>query len=166
MNWRISRGTPLWLRSQGVSRGFTLIEMTLVALVILIIATMALASMQRARGQALEVAAEKSLKAIAEAQELHYQRNGFFASEFSELTGTYLPSSYAASDAGGYFAKNYSLVFIEPGEVRLPYTSSVGTHSLYSHFTVVAEPFDTTLRTFTISNEGRVQSFPPSPIGF
>ncbi|MCG3152063.1 MAG: hypothetical protein GEEBNDBF_01351 [bacterium] len=147
-------------------RGFTLIEMTLVALVILIIATMALASMQRARGQALEVAAEKGLKAVAEGQELFYQRNGLYANNFSDLVGTYLPSSYSASDAAGSFAKNFSLIFIQPGEVRPPYTSATGTHSLYANFTVVAEPFDRTLRTFTITHEGRVQTFPPSSLGF
>lgn len=156
----------MYRRISGPQRGFTLIEMTLVALVILIIATMALASMQRARGQALEVAAEKALKAVAEAQELHYQRFGLYSRTFGALAGTFLPASYAASDAAGIFAKNYSLIFIGPGQVRPPYTSAVGTHSLYANFTVVAEPFDPTLRTFTITHEGRVQAFPPTGIGF
>ncbi|HYE79461.1 MAG TPA: type II secretion system protein [bacterium] len=156
----------MYLRTNRGSRGFTLIEMTLVALVVMIIATMALASMQRARGQALEVAAEKALKAIDEAQELYYQRNGFYAREFRDLTGTYLPSSYRTSDAAGIFAKNYSLIFIHPGEVVPPYTPATGSFSTFANFTVVAEPYDRKLRTFITSHEGRVQSFPPSGIGF
>ncbi|MBU1023703.1 prepilin-type N-terminal cleavage/methylation domain-containing protein, partial [bacterium] len=42
--------------------GFTLIEMILVALMVLILATMALASMRRAREASMETAAQKALK--------------------------------------------------------------------------------------------------------
>ena len=140
-------------------RGFTLIEMTLVALIILILASMALASMQRARGQALETAAQKALKSIDEAQELYYQRNGVYADEFNQLVDTFLPQSYNTGDQVGIFAQNYSLIFISPGEIFPPWTSATGSFSTFSNFTVVAVPFDPTLRTFITDYEGRVRVF-------
>ena len=137
--------------------GFTLIEMILVALIILILATMAIASMRRARGAGMETAAQKALKSLAEAEELYYQDNFRFADDWNLLLQRYLPRSYTPADRANGFIRSYSVVFQRVGQPILG-TGRIHTQSIYPNFTIYAVPITNqlALRTFRITQDGRV----------
>lgn len=133
--------------------GFTLIEMVLVATLIAILSTLAIASMTQARNKTYETGAATGLKEIASAQEMFYMDNGRYAMGFSALAKTYLPHSYSANAANNQFIKNYSLKFVQGGGggPRPPITNfSV------MNFTVYALPIDSRLKTFVITDSGGV----------
>jgi prepilin-type N-terminal cleavage/methylation domain-containing protein len=135
-------------------RGFTLLEMVLVATVIAILSTLAVASMSQARNKTYESGAAAGLKAIASAEEMYYTDNGRFALGFSALAVTYLPRAYRDDAAFNKFIKNYSLRFTKGGggDPRPPITD-------YSvpGYTVFAVPIDSRLKTFVITDGGAVE---------
>ena len=135
-------------------RGFTLIEMVLVATLIAILSTLAIASMSQARNKGFETGAATGLKAIASAQEIYYTDNGRYAYGFSALAVTYLPRVYTANAGNGQFIKNYSLTFLQSGSggPRPP----IENFSVMS-YTVFALPKDSRLKTFVITDAGAVQ---------
>jgi len=135
-------------------KGFTLIEMVLVATLIAILSTMAIASMTQARNKGYESGAAGGLKAIASAEEMYYIDNGRYAFGFSALAKTYLPRAYSTNAANNVFIKNYSLRFAQGGRggPRPPITN-------YSvqNYTVYALPLDPRLKTFVITDAGAVE---------
>jgi prepilin-type N-terminal cleavage/methylation domain-containing protein len=134
-------------------KGFTLIEMVLVATLIAILSTLAIASMSMARNKGYETGAAAGLKSIASAQEMYLMDNGRYAMGFSALARTYLPQSYPAGAENNVFIKNYSLRFIEGGGggPRPPITN----YSVQS-YTVFAMPIDLRLKAFVITDSGAV----------
>lgn len=144
--------------------GFTLIEMVLVALMVLILATMALASMRRAREAAFETAAQKALKSLAESQEMFYQDNYDFADDFSDLLQKYLPRTYTNADRANGFIRSYSVLFQQNGTPVLG-TSRVSMNSVYPNYTIYAVPLasNLALRTFWITQSGRVSQYTALP---
>ena len=141
-------------RKADSESGFTLIEMVLVATLIAILSTMAVASMSQARYKTMESGAATGLKAIASAEEMYYMDNGRYAMGFSALAATYLPRAYSARAAGNEFVKNYSLGWVRGGGggPRPPITD----FSVQS-YTVFAIPIDSHLKTFVITDDGAVQ---------
>jgi len=134
--------------------GFTLIELVLVATLIAILSTMAIASMSRARYKTLETGAATGLKAIASAEEMFYIDNGRYAFGFSALAVTYLPRAYSSGAWANEFVKNYSLRWMRGGGGgTLPPISNFSVHS----YTVYAIPIDPNLKTFVITDAGAVQ---------
>lgn len=134
--------------------GFTLIEMVLVATLIAILSTLAVASLSQARGKTFETGAATGLKAIASAQEMYYTDNGRFAFGFSALATTYLPRCYSAGAGSNEFIKNYSLRWTRQGGggPRPPITN----FSVQS-YTVYALPIDPRLKTFVVTDAGAVE---------
>jgi prepilin-type N-terminal cleavage/methylation domain-containing protein len=135
-------------------KGFTLIEMVLVATLIALLSTMAIASMSMARNKGLETGAAAGLKALASAQEMYYTDNGRYAFGFSALARTYLPRPYSLNAGNGVVIKNYSLRFAQSGHggPRPPITNfSV------QNYTVFALPMDSRLKTFVITDAGAVE---------
>ena len=135
--------------------GFTLIEMILVALMILILATMAISSMRRARQAGYETAAQKALKSLAESQEMYYQDHFTFAPDFSDLLQIYLPRTYTSADRTNGFIRSYSVVFQRNGEPVLGSTR-IAANSVYPNYTIYAVPLASNLnmRTFWITQTG------------
>ena len=134
--------------------GFTLIEMVLVATLIAILSTLAIASMSQARYKTLETGAATGLKSIASAQEMYFIDNGRYAFGFSALANTYLPRAYSADAWNNEFVKNYSLRFVQGGSggPRPP----IENFSVMN-YTVFAIPIDPNLKTFVITDGGAVQ---------
>ncbi len=141
-------------KGRETQRGFTLIEMVLVATLIAILSTLAIASMSQARYKTMESGAAGGLKAIASAQEMYYMDNGRYAMGFSALARTYLPRSYSTDAHRGGFVKNYSLQWI-PGGGGGP-RPPINNFSVHS-YTVFALPIDPNLKTFVITDGGTVQ---------
>lgn len=123
------------------SRGFTLIEVLVVASIIGILAAIAIPSLAGSRKSALEAACVKSLRSVTDAQEMHYRDNFLYTADWTQLD-EYLPSAYSGWGRKGYFAENYSLSFE---------TSFSG-----QRYTVLAYPTDLSLRlrTFAIMDDG------------
>jgi len=141
-------------QKKRAEEGFTLIEMVLVATLIAILSTLAIASMSQARYKTMESGAATGLKAIASAEEMYLIDNGRYAMGFSALARTYLPRSYSVNDAMNVFVKNYSLRWVHGGAggPRPPITNfSV------MNYTVYAIPIDTNLKTFVITDSGGVE---------
>jgi len=134
--------------------GFTLIEMVLVATLIAILSTLAIASMAQARYKTMETGAATGLKAIACAEEMYYMDNGRFAMGFSALAQTYLPRAYSTNAGRGRFVKNYSLQWV-PGGGGGP-RPPILNFSVHS-YTVFAIPIDPALKTFVVTDAGAVQ---------
>ncbi len=144
--------------------GFTLIEMVVVALMVLILATMALASMRRAREASFETAAQKALKSLAESQEMFYQDHYDFADDFSQLLQRYLPRTYTNADRSNGFIRSYSVLFQREGTPALG-TRRISQNSVYPNYTIYAVPLvsNLSLRTFWITQSGRVSEYVALP---
>ena len=136
-------------------KGFTLIEMVLVATLIAILSTLAVASLSQARYKTMETGAATGLKSLASAQEMFYMDNGRYAMGFSALATTYLPRVYSPTADRNEFVKNYSLQWVRGssgGGPRPPITNfSVQT------YTIFAVPLVPELKTFVITDSGSVQ---------
>jgi type II secretory pathway pseudopilin PulG len=128
--------------------------MVLVASLIALLATLAIASLSQARNKTMESGAATGLKAIASAQEIYYIDNGRYAMGFSALARTYLPRAYDEHSDRNEFVKNYSLTWIRGGGggPRPPITN----FSVQS-YTVFAIPLHPDLKTFVITDSGAVQ---------
>lgn len=147
--------TERWRKTGRRSQaGFTLMEMVLVATLIAILSTIAIASMSHARYKAMESGAAQALKAIAQAEEMYLMDNGRYTHSFSGLVNVYLPRAYSVRDNYNVFAKNYSLywVYLGRGGPRPPITN----YSVLG-YTVYALPIDRNLKTFVITDDGAVQ---------
>ncbi|MFH1516195.1 MAG: prepilin-type N-terminal cleavage/methylation domain-containing protein [bacterium] len=144
--------------------GFTLIEMILVALMVLILATMALASMRRAREASMETAAQKALKSLAESQEMYYQDNFVYAGDYSNLLMRYLPRTYTDADRSNGYIRAYSVMFQRLGEPVLG-TTRIAANSVYPNYTIYAVPLQSSLqlRTFRITQSARVTDYVAIP---
>ena len=171
MRFRATRGAKMraevhqmdYIRHKlNEQHGFTLIEMILVALIILILSTMAIASMRRARGAGLETAAQKALKSLAESEEMYYQDNFDFAHDWNLLLQRYLPRTYTTTDRYNGFIKSYSVVFQRAGQPIFG-TNIISRNSVYPNYTIYAVPLTNqlSLRTFRISQDGRVTIYAP-----
>jgi len=91
-------------------RGFTLVEVLTVALIIAVIATFAFASYRKARQRAVETQGIHSLKELAVAMEAHYNDNGFYALSFRGLQPSYINPHYVLSDSP---IKERSIAFVQ-----------------------------------------------------
>jgi type IV pilus assembly protein PilA len=100
-------------RNRRLGRGFSLIELMIVIAIILIIATIALPKLNRARMYATETAAITHIRTIHTAQAQYYSQFGRYAQSLTELgpntSGTpnasaadLIPGDLALGDRGGY----------------------------------------------------------------
>jgi len=122
------------------SRGFTLIEVLVVASIIGILAAIAIPSLAGSRRSALEAACLKALRSITDAQEMHYRDNFAYTETWTELDD-YLPSAFSGWERKRFFIENYSLSF--------------ETSFSDQRYTVFAWPSDQSLRlnTFAIMDD-------------
>jgi len=121
-------------------RGFTLIEVLVVASIIGILAAIAIPSMAGSRRAALEAACVKALRSITDAQEMHYRDNFAYTGTWTALDD-YLPSAYSGWGRKRFFIENYSLGFT--------------TSNSNQRYTVYAWPTDQSLNlnTFVIMDD-------------
>ena len=136
-------------------QGFTLIELILVATLIIILSTLAVASMRVARNKGFETGAATGLKALAAAQEMFLGDNGRYAGGFSVLATTYLPSPYPPIGGVSIFIKQYSIIFVRLTDPGLG-GGLVNRFSLNT-FTILANPIRNDLKRFMITDSGAVQ---------
>ena len=123
------------------SKGFTLIEVLVVASIIGILAAIAIPSLAGSKRAAYEAACVKALRSITDAQEMYYRDNFAYTGDWAALD-EYLPVAYSSWERKHFFIDNYSLEF----------------ETSYSNqrYTVFAWPRDTSLRlqTFAIMDDG------------
>lgn len=131
------------LRPYGPRRGFTLLELLVVSSIIGILAAIAIPSLNGSRRSALEAACIKSLKSLADAEEMFFNRNQRYTTVWGEVSN-YLPAAYSGLANKRYFIQSYSLDF-----------QNAGNNQTY---TVFAYPRSSGLRlsTFVINQEGIV----------
>ena len=122
------------------SRGFTLIEVLVVASIIGILAAIAIPSLAGSRKTALQAACVKALRSITDAQEMHYRDNFAYTDSWTQLDD-YLPGAYSGWARKQFFIENYSLSFL--------------TSYSDQRYTVFAWPTDGSLRlqTFVIMDD-------------
>jgi type II secretory pathway pseudopilin PulG len=135
-------------------QGFTLIELILVATLIIILSTLAVASMRVARNKGFETGAATGLKALAAAQEMFLADNGRYAGGFSVLATTYLPREYPPQGGVSIFIKQYSLIFVRP---PTGYGGGLVNRFSLNTFTIFANPIRNDLKRFMITDSGTVQ---------
>ncbi len=150
-----------WRRFRNRIKGFTLIEMILVATLIVILSTLAIASMRAARNKGFETGAATGLKALASAQEMYLVDNGYYAGGFSVLATTYLPRPYPRDGGSSIFIKQYSVVWMGPNIGFVNAVSYGGAYLINRYslntYTIFALPVDPDLKTFMITDSGCVQ---------
>jgi prepilin-type N-terminal cleavage/methylation domain-containing protein len=127
-------------RSRDRSKGFTLIEVLVVASIIGILAAIAIPSISGSRRSALEAACVKALRSMTDAEEMHYRDNFAYTGVWTEVDD-YLPSAYSGWGRKQYFIEDYSLSF--------------QTSFSNQRYTVFAWPLDRSLRlnTFAIMDD-------------
>ena len=115
----------------------------MVSSIIGILAAIAIPSLNGARRSALEAAAIKSMKSLADAEEMHFNRNSRYTIDWNELAN-FLPRAYSSLARKRYFIQSYSLQFGNAGNAQT--------------YTVTAWPLSGSLRlsTFVINQEGIV----------
>ena len=130
------------------SRGFSLIELLIVIAIILIIATIALPKLNRARMYAQETAAIKHVQTIHTAQTQYFSQFGRFAANLAELgpaasgapnasAADLIPGDLAAGEKGGYkyiLAANPSGYTINANPVAY---NSTGSRTFFSDQSLV-----------------------------
>ena len=93
------------------TRGFTLIEVLVVASIIGILAAIAIPSLAGSKKSAYEAACLKSLRSITDAEEMYYRDNYQYTSDWCSLDD-YLPSAYSGWYYKRYFIEGYSLAMV------------------------------------------------------
>lgn len=132
-------------------RGFTLLELLVVSSIIGILAAIAIPSLNGSRRSALEAACIKSLKSLADAQEMFFNRNQRYTTSWSEV-GRYLPTAYSGAANKRYFIQSYSMDFQNSGNQQT--------------YTIFAYPRRSGLKlsTFRINHEGIVTDYAGRPV--
>lgn len=122
------------------NRGFTLIEVLVVASIIGILAAIAIPSISGSRASALQAACVKSLRSLTDAQEMYYRDNFAYTGNWTALDD-YLPTAYSGWGRKHFFIQSYSLSFL--------------TSLSNQRYTIFAVPTDHTLRlrTFMIMDD-------------
>jgi prepilin-type N-terminal cleavage/methylation domain-containing protein len=152
MNMKPQENTGREPVGQDKGRGYTMIEITLAVGLIAIVAAMAIPSMQRTRGTALESGAIEGLKQVAEAEEMYYDVYGYYTAGHDQWHDLRTVDAIDAkawnrlSGRRGYFIKGYSLQLI-----------NLGTYP--QNYSIVAWPRETgmELKTFFIIGDGIVR---------
>jgi prepilin-type N-terminal cleavage/methylation domain-containing protein len=133
------------------SRGFTLIEVLVVASIIGILAAMAIPTLAGSRKSALQSACLKALRSITDAEEMHYRDNFTYTGVWTELDD-YLPNAFSGWGRKHFFVENYSLSF--------------KTSFSNQRYTVYAYPIDRSLNlnTFVIMDDAIPLYYDFSPV--
>ncbi|HYE79463.1 MAG TPA: prepilin-type N-terminal cleavage/methylation domain-containing protein [bacterium] len=139
-------------RPARASRGFTLLELLVVSSIIGILAAIAIPSLNGSRRSALEAACIKSMKSLADAEEMYFNRYQQYTINWGELSRIGLPRAYSGAANKRYFIQSYSLQFQNQGN---PQT-----------YTIFAWPRKSGLRlsTFVIDQEGIVTTYDGRPV--
>jgi prepilin-type N-terminal cleavage/methylation domain-containing protein len=130
-------------RDRARSRGFSLIELLIVIAIILIIATIALPKLNRARMYASETAAISHIRTIHTAETQYFSQFGKYATSLAELgpptsgaanasAADLIPNDLASGEKGGY---KYTLTPAPSGYVinAIPSAyNSTGSRTFYS----------------------------------
>lgn len=121
-------------------KGFTLIEVLVVASIIGILAAIAIPSLAGSRRSAYQAACIKALRSLTDAEEMYYRDNFSYTDSWTALDD-YLPSAYSGWGRKAFFVQNYSL--------------SISTSMSGQRYTVFAYPIDASLRlnTFAIRED-------------
>ncbi|MCK4720231.1 prepilin-type N-terminal cleavage/methylation domain-containing protein [bacterium] len=136
------------------NRGFTLIEVLVVASIIGILAAIAIPSLAGSKRTALEAACVKSLRSITDAEEMHYRDNFQYTSNWTSLDD-YLPSAFSGWERKWFFIDSYSLNMV--------------TYSSAQRYSVIAWPTDNrqlNLSTYAIMDDAIPLIYDSASAGF
>ncbi|HYE79460.1 MAG TPA: type II secretion system protein [bacterium] len=140
------------MSSNRLHRGFTMLEMLVVATIVAILITMGLSSYRASRQRAIEVAGFHGMKVLSAAQEAYMTSYGRYARYFNELKGYSIIAREYQTNAAGIdaFMKGFSVVFMPSTS---PYRFSiVAVGRDYPHNPVTGDRL-----IFRLTQEGLVQ---------
>ena len=114
------------------TKGFTLVEIMIVLVVILLLVAIAMPNLIKAKIQANEASAQATLKTIASSLENYYALNNEYPPDPTSLVGAtppYLNNNYFNANYNGY---SYNPDALQPYSYLIsavPLSTSTGTHS-------------------------------------
>ncbi|MEB3192265.1 MAG: type IV pilin-like G/H family protein [Snowella sp.] len=129
---------PTLLILRASSRGFTLLELLIVVIIIGILAAIAIPNLINQVGKARESEARTLLGAMNRAQQSYFSEKGLFASNGSQLEVPVTGLKYYQTDDASLFP--------QPGVTRARSVSN--RHELAIHSYIGGVSYDTTNRTF------------------